>query len=605
MARSGSKYLRSLLNLHPDVDDFGEYFHNRKQYSDEKGHILDRFADISMSSTKYAGLQFRFPRHFKEYPEIVDLICSHTNKVKILFLMRRNKLKGAISQQNAELLKRTTGRAHLFTGSTEVGKLSLDIARTVKESLEREKNDEEYLSWARKHFEVHEVYYEDLCETPKEVTNKVLSFLGASEFKQEFKLSSTLKKVTSDNLEEAIENYSELNYEIRKIGKDIWLDKPAEKKKLNSRARKVFSKIISLSNGQQLILECETFHVKTLTSFLEHVITESSNEVICSQGQLLLTTKDSGKKWTVHEAPETFQKCFTLGNGNHILQAKSGKTYTYSQKWQLLSCFDAGDYPWHGSWSIDQNNDTGTVLWCEYPYASEQVNVWRSSDLGLTWQKCFSISGHNENPKLGEIRHFHLVQKCTTHKGRWYLSSGDTEKQSKFWFSEDDGLTWHLIPIEKVNNKPEDIENNLIGKLHRFTAIVQTDDHIFYPTDDTFKHTGARICMINKAKLNEVTVLDGTCGSNEMRNFIQINERYALGVSESKLDKTCVNVVVVDLLEKSIVGRETIDNEQLLKSNFMNSISSKKARESLFFSYSDNCVFRPTPRLLKWVVNVG
>lgn len=606
MARSGSKYLRSLLNLHPDVEDFGEYFHNRKQFSDEQAHILERFASLSLSSSKYVGLQFRFPRHFKEYPEIVNLLSANKAKVKVIFLMRRNKLKGAISQQNAELLKRSTGKAHLFSGSSSIGKLNLEIDRAVKESLEREKNDAEYLNWAQKHFDTHVVYYEDLCEKPKNVANGILSFIGASEFKADFDLSSTLKKVTSDNLEEAIENYEELEREITKAGKQIWLDKPVEKKKLKSKVRNVFSTKISLNNERELVLNCDTFHVKTLTTFLEHFvdIDKDIHEVICAQGDLILISENKGAFWHVYQVEESFQKCFTLTNGNHLLQAKTGKTYTYSKNWKLLSCFDAGDFPWHGTWSIDQNRESGTTIWCEYPYASNQINVWRTEDFGLTWQKCFSISGHESNPKLGEIRHFHLVQKCSKYPKRWYLASGDTELQSKFWVSEDDGLNWSLVPISKIINKPNEVDSKLIGKFHRFTSIIQTEDFIFYPTDDTFNKVGARICVIDKSNLSEIKVLPGSCGSNEMRNFVQVNEQFAIGFSESKLDKSGVNVVVVDLIAQQIVGKDTLINEQTLKSNFMNSLSSKSAQDSVFYSYSDNCIFRPTPRVLKWEVEL-
>ena len=100
MARSGSKFLRSLLNKHPNINDFGEVFHNRKEKFLNEGSLMNELGDILLDPASRVGFQFRYPRHFKEFPEIVSLLEKNKERVDVLLLMRRNKLKGAISQQN-------------------------------------------------------------------------------------------------------------------------------------------------------------------------------------------------------------------------------------------------------------------------------------------------------------------------------------------------------------------------------------------------------------------------------------------------------------------------------------------------------------------------
>jgi len=180
MARSGSKFLRSLLNQHPDIEDFGEFFHDRAKKFPTDSDLFTGLGQVLLTPCPQRGIQFRYPRHFIEIPEFTELLISRPQAVRILHLKRRNKLKGAISQQNSEALKKVTGKTHLFRESeiSNVEKLELDIPRVLKEAQQRDQLDAEYLQWATSRFETLEVFYEDLVEDRVRIVAAICRFLG-------------------------------------------------------------------------------------------------------------------------------------------------------------------------------------------------------------------------------------------------------------------------------------------------------------------------------------------------------------------------------------------------------------------------------------------
>ena len=630
MARSGSKYLRSLLNQHPDIHDFGEVFHNRKDTFLEQDSVLKVFANVALAREPVSGFQFRYPRHVNEFPEVFRLVESHPKgSLKLVLLKRRNKLKGAISQQNSEALKARTGKAHLFSSSaiSEAPKLHVDVDRAVKEAKERAEADDTYLSWAKEAgFELTEVYYEDISQRPESEVNRVCRFLGCSPFKRGSLQQSDLVKVTSDRLCDAVENYDELKQSVVENGMSQWIDTVSplegiahgERREGSSSLVTRFARRVSRRDSKRAIydikertlggrdfrLQVEALPVKTNTRFLEHVAGETAEQVIAAQDSVLRVSDDGCRSWRDVDTPMRFEKCFTSWTGTHLMQAKTGEVYRYDTDWSLTAQTQTGPYPWHGSWSIDQNKDTGTIIWGEYPYAADEVAVWRSEDDGQNWLRAFVQPGHPTDPKAGDIRHFHVVQKCTTVPDQWYLSSGDTEQQSRFWVSRDDGRTWDQVTISNVVGAVADIPEPLIPKLHRFTAMVQTESKLIWATDDVFKGRGAKVCVVDKADLSQLRVLDGNCGQNEIRNLIQLDDRYALAVSEAKLELESVYITLIDIVDEVIESTVRLPNESGNKSNFMNGISSRKATPGVFYSQTDNKVIRPCPMTTRWAISI-
>ena len=604
MARSGSKFLRSLLNKHPDINDVGEIFHNRKEKYPDDSALLQTLGDVLLDPSRRVGFQFRFPRHFNEFPEIVELLEAHNEVTDVIFLMRRNKLKGAVSQQNAEIIKADTGRAHLFQDSTyEQERLALDVDRAIKETLDREAKDQSYLEWVRSRFSVLVVYYEDLCDHTDRELNRILEFLDLAPFKPDTLAPSNLVKITSDDLTQALSNFGELKDKLGAIERLDFLGTAAAV--FRPRVAPLLEETIDLQGGGSLQLRIDKYSLRTNTRLLEDSYGRTAQgSLICSVADAILESRDHGQSWTEYKVGRAFSKCFTLSSGQHLLQADdNGRTCLYDEDWLLTNEVATGAYPWHGSWSVDENPATGTVIWAEYPFCASEIAVWRSVDGARSWTRCFSETGDETSPNAGRIRHFHLVQHCTTTPGRWYLSSGDSEEQCRLWVSEDDGQTWQEVTIADVTGAGEAIPPHLRRKLLRFTAMVQTQDALFWPTDDTFRGDGARVCVVDKADLSTVFVMDDVVGPNEMRNFVRIDDRWAMAVSEAKLDPSAVSVALVNLQERRVEGQLKIPNATGTKTNFAKTISALAARDGTFHTQGDNRVFRPAPMVLRWTVS--
>lgn len=629
MARSGSKFLRSLLNQHPDIEDFGEFFHDRaKKFLTEKDLFIG-LGQVLLTSCPQRGIQFRYPRHFTEIPEFAELLISRTQAVRIIHLKRRNKLKGAISQQNAEALKKMTGKAHLFRKSevSKLDKTEIDVPRALKEAQERDRLDAEYFRWAASQFETLEVFYEDLVEDRVQTVSTICRFLGLNPIKPDTLRESELVKVTSSDLSKAIANYDDLAREAKVLGLQRWLLDDAElaaqagsaepfdagKASKNSHdtarasIRDGWDKALEFCGetraGHKVRLVAEKLALRTNTVFLEDVVHNGQpRRIITLQGETIWQSSDAGMSWSQHDIAAPARKCFTTRTGRHFLQDKTGKIGLYDEHWAHIGDIETGPYPWHGTWSIDECPSTGTILWAEYPYCAETVNVWRSVDDGQSWSICFSVKGHGSDPKLGDIRHFHLVQKCTTWPGRWYLSSGDHLSQCRFWTSDDDGVTWQEIPLQSVNGPgANDLPAELYPLVYRFTGMIQLDDRLIWATDDTFRGNGARVCTMDKNALGHVRLFGGDCGTNEIRNLIQIDNRYALAISEAKLDIDAAYASVIEMVDEQVETTLYLPNRRGTKSNFMNGVSSKQADDrGRFFAQSDNIVLYPAPMTTRW-----
>ncbi len=615
MARSGSKFLRSLLNQHPDISDFGECFHDRPMNFREDGALFAKLGEILLTPGLLKGIQFRYPRHFREFPEIPELITQHPGGVKCLFLKRRNKLKGAISQQNSERLKKCTGTAHMFRDSNPDlrQKLVLDFHRAIKEAHERAHLDDEYLAWARSYFKTHVIYYEDLVSAEERVVNEICQFLGVNPFKPGFLKESPLVKVTADNLEDAIENYDELVQAVHQSGDLAWLGECNSAASVTLTAPKservLFTETASLVTGGSLTITAYRLPLKTNTRFVEQYepIGTGTPVVLAAQNNAILESRDFGKTWKRHEIGRPAEKVFTTKLGHHLLQSATGTVHVFDASWRPVTQTDTGDYSWHGTWSIDQCPKTGTIIWCEYPYCAATVRVWRSVDGGRSWQSCLTETGHETDPKQGRIRHFHLVQKCTSFTGRWYLGSGDTAEQSRFWVSEDDGKTWSEVVLKAITGPgAADIPERLWGKVFRFTAMLQAEGQLVWATDDTFSGVGAKVCIMDKSALGFVEVCEGNCGPNEIRNLIRIDDRFALAVSEAKLRPEAATLALIDVRTGEVEARVDLPNMRGKKSNLMNGLSARSATlRGQFFARSDNVALYPAPMTTLWQVKLS
>lgn len=131
--------------------------------------------------------------------------------------------------------------------------------------------------------------------------------------------------------------------------------------------------------------------------------------------------------------------------------------------------------------------------------------------------------------------------------------------------------------------------------------MAQLSNKLIWATDNTFQGRGAKVCIVKKNQLNEIKIIDGCCGDNEIRNFIKLNENYALAVSESKLNMKHVTLSLINISSESIEGVFNIPNERGKKGNFMNGISSTIGNSGVFYSQNDNVILYPASKIIRWI----
>lgn len=253
MPRSGSTYIRLWLNNHPEVRCHGEVF--LRAYPAQDGyrhfteshygrHILTKcFGNPAMSKIShnpplarltqdYLTSLYSNPKHsapFTEfgkgrifnpqvnhdsekavgfklmYQQLLDFRCLfkwiRSNDIGIILLTRDNLLDMYIS--NHMMAKR--GIAH--TSSEDfVNKIDISPRKALRAMAKIQRN----ISNMRKQFqseEVLEISYEEFFKQHDTCAPRIWAFLGVDGRNVE---SPTLKKISSDRVEEKVKNYTEL-----------------------------------------------------------------------------------------------------------------------------------------------------------------------------------------------------------------------------------------------------------------------------------------------------------------------------------------------------------------------------------------------------------
>ncbi len=352
--------------------------------------------------------------------------------------------------------------------------------------------------------------------------------------------------------------------------------------------------------------------------FLEHVFDfntwSSSKTVIASSGKYIYVSSDLGNSWSLvwpkqgvpneilglePNDKNVFARCFTTSTGRHLMQLDSliapGGIYVFDNDWNYLGLKNVTKFNWLGTFSIGERN--GIIMFAEYicldflygdsEHYEDNLKILRSADDGDTWESVFSkrISTNLDN---SEIRHFHTCfpyydQIDQTNDKSWLISSGDTDKQSRVWMTNNNGDNWYEITDTDFTSQGEYSQS-----IHRYTAIQTCyDGTIIWVTDD-FKNQHNSALMIhaniinNKLKIKKVTPVF----SNNSRSLIDFGTHY-LNICEAKYrDKEHANIQLFDKKYPNSLKWNSLIKTQY-EGGFSRSLSSIAAYEGRAFSYNN------------------
>lgn len=240
--RSGTNYLRSLLNSHPDIRMFGEMFHSNWEMpqfhkadpltADEKSALfrsrfdhpedfLEKYVWLAVNARRVKAIGFKLLYgqgcdSAGKKGEVWDYLLKN-NEVKIIHLKRRNILKREISLTHAM----RSGQWSLKKGNnifSTMTALCLRLCKIKAVYFEPKKCEEFFINNEKMILDYEEYFkgkqvlsidYEDLIEFFDENISKIMMFIGVDYYP----LKSSFLKQNPLPVKLSLKNFKELkNY---------------------------------------------------------------------------------------------------------------------------------------------------------------------------------------------------------------------------------------------------------------------------------------------------------------------------------------------------------------------------------------------------------
>ncbi|MCU7555326.1 Stf0 sulfotransferase family protein [Alteromonas sp. ASW11-19] len=224
--RSGSTLLWRYLNQHPSIKGHGEIFLRNTDREDSyrmylktrrlgliqnrlaRGRMIDSFMKTLIPDdreTKSFGFKLMYTQRNRDLTRYLK-----ANDFHIIHLIRQNVLKTYISRVTAQ----ARNTYHAEPGE-KVEKVTITLQTdTLINELRTIKNEIEYHRKLFSDSPYMEVFYEELIDDKKGVTQSILEHLSLDTEKVP-KMEFPLKKINPDNLAELIENYDEVERLLR------------------------------------------------------------------------------------------------------------------------------------------------------------------------------------------------------------------------------------------------------------------------------------------------------------------------------------------------------------------------------------------------------
>lgn len=223
MERSGSSYLCSLLNSHPDIlcryEDFATVGpeHRDRQLMSLSGEliddphnkeVIDHLLRIYYRPRQAAGFKLKFPYQYNAFPELLTVLLEHKSKLRVILLDRADTVRRMVSLYHFhELRLRTSLKSGNVVDSVPVEKFRIDVPLFVHHVRLEAHHRTTLLSVAGQFPNLLKIDYHDLHQTPATQLDRIAGFLDVPAFVNP---ATPFRKATPHNLADIIENHDEL-----------------------------------------------------------------------------------------------------------------------------------------------------------------------------------------------------------------------------------------------------------------------------------------------------------------------------------------------------------------------------------------------------------
>ena len=204
--RTGSTFLVSALDAHPDVEAKGEVLDGLrpKGVEAQRAWVERYLRGPAIGRSKAIGFKTKL-RDVLDQDAFTAAVERYNTR--IIVLDRRNDVKHAVSRITARVLRDRTGRWNRYEGSEALGLLQIDADDFASRLSAVEEEKETIRSYVagldRPHLQID---YEDLCLDPPATFKKVFEYLGV----RSVPVAGATLKNTSDDLREVISNFDEI-----------------------------------------------------------------------------------------------------------------------------------------------------------------------------------------------------------------------------------------------------------------------------------------------------------------------------------------------------------------------------------------------------------
>ena len=205
-SRTGSNYLLSLLNSHPNIYIQGELLDELKGRDYTK--VINEIYSKQPLSVKASGFKMFYCHPFPYDELVTKKIMDDFVKMKnlyIIHLKRKNILKTLTSRKIALKQNVWTSRDYKENQSSEQKTINF-TREELEKGFEMTRQMEEESDILFKGHQIITIYYEDMVDDPEKEVNRILGMLDI----KIQPLKSDLRKQNTEKLPELISNFDDL-----------------------------------------------------------------------------------------------------------------------------------------------------------------------------------------------------------------------------------------------------------------------------------------------------------------------------------------------------------------------------------------------------------